>query len=103
MASHRTLIAMGVLACAACARSHLEERFGESNRAIAVAQRVNAQPKAQAVSGLDSQEAAIISKHYRDTLTPKGSETGGIQPILMVAPPSRERASALPLPSVPKE
>lgn len=84
-----------------CARPHLTETFGRSNRAAFAAQ---APPQAQArkaTTGLDSQEASIISGSYRRSLAPKTREVKD-QPILLIAPQGTGGAQAQPLPpSVP--
>lgn len=59
------------------------------------------QAPVQAVTGLDSQEAAITSDNYRAGLAPKGKQVKE-EPTVIVAPPSRERPMQL-APSVPKE
>jgi peptidoglycan/xylan/chitin deacetylase (PgdA/CDA1 family) len=56
---------------------------------------------AEAVIGLDSQEAAITADNYRAGLAPKGG-TVEAEPTVIVAPPSREQPTRL-APSVPKE
>jgi hypothetical protein len=53
------------------------------------------------VDGLDSQEAAIISETYRTSLAPKDAKPKD-EPILIVAPPSRDAPAKL-MPSVPQE
>lgn len=60
-----------------------------------------ARPPVEAVTGLDSQEAAITSDNYRAGLAPKGKQVEA-EPTVYLAPPSRERPVPI-LPSVPKE
>jgi hypothetical protein len=93
---------LAVLAIAGCAgrKQHLIPDFGKSFDAAFAAQRAGTGP-AEAVTGLDSQEAAIISDGYRASLAPKGQKAEE-QPLLLIAPPSRERPQPL-APSVPKE
>ena len=81
-------------------RDHLTQAYGESFRASFAAQH-QTKEAASAVTGLDSQEAAIISDAYRASLIPKGVKSAE-EPLILVAPPSRERQQPL-APSVPKE
>ncbi len=85
-------------------QQHLIEGYGNSYDPTFAAQRARKdKPPAVAVNGLDSQEAAIISERYRVTLAPKGQRAPlGEEPVIMMAPPSRERPEQL-APSVPKE
>jgi hypothetical protein len=105
MSTTRVLwIAVLVSSAAGCGwrKQHLGRDFARSNDAVFAAQRVRKEaPPATAVAGLDSQEAAIISDHYRASLAPKGQKVGE-EPVILVAPPSRERPQPL-APSVPKE
>jgi hypothetical protein len=83
-------------------KQHLIEGYGSSYDPLFASQRVG-KPSAPAVAvtGLDSQEAAIISDDYRQSLAPKGHKVGE-EPVVLVAPPSKERPIPL-APSVPKE
>jgi hypothetical protein len=87
----------------ACAgrRKHLEADHGRSYQRAFAAQRSSA-PGAprQAVSGLESQEAAIISDGYRASLAPKEVKVKD-EPYIIVAPQTRDRPQQL-APSVPK-
>jgi hypothetical protein len=60
------------------------------------------QPAAAAATGLDSQEAAIISESYRRSLASKGAAVDESS-VLFVAPPSAQSQNRpLPPPSVPQ-
>jgi len=102
MTAVRTAVVAALLsACAAPA--HLSEHFGAANRTAFAAQIVRQSgPPAQAVTGLDSQEASIISDTYRHSLAPRGTRPEE-QPILFVGPaPAGDRSRAnMPPPSVP--
>lgn len=93
------------LAIVGCSRKqHLSKFHGQSYDAVFAAQRAPARagPPQGPVEGLDSQEAAIISDSYRNSLARK-TEKVDEQPLLLVAPPSRDRAAPALAPSVPKE
>ena len=81
-------------------KQHLTADHGKSYAAVLAAQSARSAP-AEAVTGLDSQEAAIISEGYRSGLAPSGQKVKE-QPVLLVAPPARERPQPL-APSVPGE
>jgi hypothetical protein len=98
------------LACAgsmaACSgHRSLTRDFGKANGAWRERQRVNKGEVSEPVSGLDSQEAAIIAKAYRRSLDPKGEKTDRQQPqVMILQEDERGRMQAKPLaPSVPKE
>jgi hypothetical protein len=93
-----------LLAIAGCGgrKQHLDKHFAQSTvQAFAVQRLERSGAPAAAVTGLDSQEAAIISDAYRSRLAPKGVKVEE-EPIILVAPPTRERRYPL-APSVPKE
>ncbi len=95
---------MVLLTMAGCGwrKQHLTRAYGESYDGTFAAQRerVNKAP-AEAVTGLDAQEAAIISDSYRRGLAPKGG-TARQESIILMAPPSSNQPYT-PAPSVPKE
>jgi hypothetical protein len=90
---------------AGCASEHLSGSYGKSN-ATSFSQQVvpsKSGPVAP-VSGLDSQEAAIIAKGYRRSLAPKtGQAQGTDQSVLLVNqnPQPMDGGSYVPPPSVP--
>lgn len=97
-------MAAATIAAAGCGwrQQHLDPSFGKSYDAAFAAQHARAAgPPVAAVTGLDSQEAKIISESYRAHLAPKGQKVQE-EPLIFIAPPSRERPQAL-APSVPKE
>jgi hypothetical protein len=100
------IFAFVVAAASGCARkAHLTKQFGSSYDAAFATQSPNAAgktPVAEATTGLDSQEAAIISDSYRTSLAPKGVDVGE-PPVLVLSPSRGEARSAMPPPSVPKE
>jgi len=88
----------------ACARAHLTETYGQSYSAFFALQAPSRPKVLGPVSGLDSQEASIISGSYRKSIAPKDSQAKE-QPLLIVAPPSPQQGgySGMTLPpSVPK-
>ena len=99
------------LGAAACDRAHLTASHGRANREAFSRQVANpnaatkpAAANGHAVQGLDSQEAAIIARTYRENLAPKKEDTGGRNQLLYVAPrsPQGDRGGELPPPSVPQ-
>ncbi len=101
---------LGTAALACGARQHMTETQAASYRAafsrqpVAIAQKGPAAP----ATGLDSQEAALISDAYRRSLLPKTIKQPQQiteEPIILVTPPSTSsRYGTMPLaPSVPKE
>jgi hypothetical protein len=101
MRSTVLLIAVVALSSAGCRQRHIIKDFGESYRKSFEVQQDRAKEPRPAVLGLDAQEAAITANNYRTTLVPEGKEAK-TEPVVIVAPPSRERKEPL-APSVPKE
>ncbi len=101
--SRKTIVlTLGVAALACSNRQHLSDAYASSyDAAFRVQAPAPAGGPARATTGLDSQEAAIVSDSYRKSLAPKDAKTTD-QPVLYVAPPSRDYAQPL-APSVPKE
>lgn len=99
------IVAACVVLCStvACSQRHLSKDFGRSYVRAFLAQQVRpaGTAPAEAVVGLDSQEAAITADNYRAGLAPKDG-TVEAEPTVIVAPPSREQPTRL-APSVPKE
>jgi hypothetical protein len=95
-------LALAALGCG-CARAHLTEKYGESYAAV-FSEQAPPRPKTVGpVSGLDSQEAAIISGSYRKSIAPKDTQVKD-QPVLIVAPPTQQGGYGMTTlaPSVPK-
>jgi hypothetical protein len=65
------------LGAGACVRTHMSKSYGQTVRQALKAQVISPAAGARRVSeqGLDPEEAAIVSKSYRDSLTPNKSET----------------------------
>lgn len=83
-------------------KQHLTRTHGESYVAAFAAQRERVgKAPAEAATGLDAQEAAIISDSYRSGLAPKGGAVSQ-ESIILMAPPTTNRPYT-PAPSVPKE
>lgn len=80
---------------------HLGQHHGESYLKAFAAQRLRTGRPAEAITGLDAQEAAITANNYGETLVPKGQKYSD-EPMILVAPPSREQPRKL-APSVPRE
>lgn len=95
-------IALATLAGCAGAAHLGDGTTGRAFRAAAAAQAVRppSQACAAAVTGLDSQEAAIVSDGYRRSLAPKGAAVEEPE-VLFVAPQTTGPRRALPPPSVP--
>lgn len=104
-------LALGAaLTAAACNRAHLTASYGRANHEAFARQVANPEAAtkpnptaAHMAQGLDSQEAAIVSKTYRRNLAPRSEEaTGGN--MLYYAPRSAQAAHTdLPPPSVPDQ
>jgi hypothetical protein len=101
-----------VLGCAAAAlvaglggcysHAHLSQSQGVSFSATFARQVSASRPTDKGpVSGLDSQDAAIIAQTYHRSLAPRNT-TPREQPILMVGP-SSEPSAYVPPPSVPRQ
>jgi hypothetical protein len=99
------IIAGCVVLCSsvACSKRHLSEDFGRSYVQSFQVQQVRppGTAPAEAIAGLDSQEAAITADNYRAGLVPEGG-TVEAAPTVVVAPPAREQPTRL-APSVPRE
>lgn len=99
-------VAVVALALGGCGwrKQHLNAGYGLSyDNAFAAQRERRDKAPAEAATGLDAQEAAIISDGYRSGLAPKGSGAEGVQqPIILMSPGGSERPYT-PLPSVPKE
>lgn len=96
---------MVVLTMAGCGwrKQHLTRTHGESyETAFAVQRERVGKAPAEAATGLDAQEAAIISDSYRQGLASKEGGTARQESIILMAPPASNQPY-LPSPSVPKE
>jgi hypothetical protein len=85
---------------------HRSESYGRSNTAAFAVQSPAPKEKITGpVSGLDSQEAAIIARSYRGSLVPKVPVRTqyGDQPVLVVSPQAGDSGPRLPPPSVPRQ
>ncbi|WP_242395683.1 hypothetical protein [Anaeromyxobacter oryzisoli] len=82
-------------------KGHLIRDFGNSTDAAFAAQAPRREPPAQAVLGLDPQEAAVVSQTYANSLAPTGAAVKQ-EPMILVAPKTRDHLP-LPPPSVPRE
>ncbi len=97
------LAAILVAGLAGCARAHITPTHGKVY-AAAFAQQSPAKAKVSGpVTGLDSQEGAIISEAYRRGLGAKGAAPKEEPQILLVAPPQRGYGATKLAPSVPPE
>jgi hypothetical protein len=96
------VLAAALFAAGACGgrKQHLANDYAKSYDAVFGAQRERTQADpASAVSGLDSQEAAIISDGFRASLAPKGQKATE-EPVILYSPQTRDRLQPL-APSVP--
>ena len=76
-----------VPALGGCSRAHLTATHGRAYHEIFAAQDANpARKGGKSISGLDSQEAAIIAGNYRKALSPKADAPQGSNQLLMVNP-----------------
>jgi cytochrome c556 len=101
----RVLMLFVVLSSLACAdRTHMRRDYGEATRSAMTRQVVNPDAGTSAAGkGLDPQEAAILARTLRRSMTPK-DQTPASEPVFYVAPQAqRSRADDLPPPSVPNE
>ncbi|HEX4406838.1 MAG TPA: hypothetical protein VH560_18495 [Polyangia bacterium] len=83
------VLGMAVLvpALGGCSRAHLTATHGRAYHEIFAAQDANpARKGGKPISGLDSQEAAIIAGNYRKALSPKADVGPGGNQLLMVNP-----------------
>jgi hypothetical protein len=98
------ILACGLVLAGCGSSQYLTEGYGRSYRAALERQaaRPADEPTAEAVPGLDSQEASIISASYRASLVARGQSVEE-EPIVFVAPGKTGRTPYfLPPPSVPQ-
>ncbi|HTA18903.1 MAG TPA: hypothetical protein VK989_06400 [Polyangia bacterium] len=80
-------LAVLVPALGGCSRAHLTATHGRAYHEIFAAQDANPARKGnKSISGLDSQEAAIIAGNYRKGLSPKAEGASGSNQLLTVSP-----------------
>ncbi len=79
---------------------HLSRGYGVSREAFRAQRASPAPAPAPDVTGLDSQEAAIIADGYRRSLAPKGAKVEE-EPVILLAPQKPVQRAPL-APSVPK-
>jgi hypothetical protein len=97
---------LGLLAGgASCARTHLTATHGQAYQRAFAVQTVNphASTDPKAIQGLDSQEAAIISRSYRRSLSPKDQPQVDRPQLLTYSAQTGLREANVPPPSVPNE
>jgi hypothetical protein len=96
------VVALG-LSAGACSRAHITPTHGRAFHEVFAIQDANPTrgDKAKSLSGLDSQEAAIIASSYRKALAPKDSGGAAAPQLLMVSPNAGGGSSAVVAPSVP--
>lgn len=98
-----SLVILLVALSAGCGwrKQHLIENYGGAYDEVFAAQAGPPRPATKAVSGLDSQEAAIVADTYRKSLAPQG-ERARDEPVIILQPQQRNERRELPPPSVPK-
>lgn len=98
-----SVVALGLAGCSGS--RHLTEAQGRSYRAFLDRQHaVRTPPYREAEKGLDAQEAAIIARSYRQSLSPLDARPREEPRVLIVEQPAGYQARPPPLaPSVPKE
>lgn len=80
-------LAILVPASGGCSRAHLTATHGRAYHEIFTAQDANpARKGGKSISGLDSQEAAIIAGNYRKALSPKAEVAPNSNQMLMMNP-----------------
>jgi hypothetical protein len=80
-------LAILVPALGGCSRAHLTATHGRAYHEIFAAQDANpARKGSKSISGLDSQEAAIIAGNYRRALSPKADTAASSSQMLMMNP-----------------
>jgi hypothetical protein len=96
-----TVLVAGIIGCA---RAHITPTYGQSSSAAFARQSPTKAKITGPVSGLDSQEAAIISASYLRSLAPKTVQPKE-EPIRLVAPPGQGGGYGMTklAPSVPIE
>ncbi|HVY36853.1 MAG TPA: hypothetical protein VHM31_02930 [Polyangia bacterium] len=90
----------------ACTHAHLSDNYGQSYAAWFNAQHIRtptatSEPARRALSSLDSQEAAAISKNYRKTVGGQESGTGQGQMVMIGQGQGGRMEAYTPPPSVP--
>jgi hypothetical protein len=99
--ARRSLWAASIaVSLAGCASPHMSEDFGRSYAAAFAAQAPIPREPKKAATGLDSQEAAIISGSYRKSLAPKDDERKDA-PVLLLAPTGATNPLQALAPSIP--
>jgi hypothetical protein len=102
-----TVMFCALLAQGCFSRQHLTPTHGRSFRTTFAAQQVNPNgAEGRANKGLDSQEAALVTQTYRQSLVPKGTSQQD-QPAMILLNPGAQNAphmgtSSMPPPSVPR-
>jgi hypothetical protein len=102
-----TLALVGAVGLAgACGRAHLSENYGRSYAAWFGAQHIQSptgtsEPARRALTGLDAQEAAAISKNYRKTVGGQEGAPGQGQMVMIGQGPGGRTEGYTPAPSVP--
>lgn len=110
-ASLSALALLAVCGAGACDRAHLTASHGRANGEVFTRQVANpnagSRPAPEAerrVQGLDSQEAAIVSRTYRRNLTPRQEDSNNARDqLLYYSPrPAQSDRADMPPPSVPQ-
>ena len=96
--------AVAAFTMGACSRAHLSKNYGQAYVSWFGAQRVTAKPASaeakRIVESLDAQEAAMVSKTYRRTVS-KGDDGSTGSRMLMIGQPRAGGEGYVPPPSVP--
>ncbi len=82
----------------ACDRTHLSAAYGQSLRRALKAQVIDpaAGERPGSAQGLDPEEAAIVAKSYRESLSPKKEDTGRMP--LVVLPTTQQPGAPAAMP-----
>ena len=100
------LLGASVTSGAGCSRAHLSENYGKSYAAWFGAQYIHtptttSEPARRALTSLDAQEAAAISKNYRKTVGGQEAAQGQGQMVMIAQPHGGGMEAYTPPPSVP--
>lgn len=99
-------LAGGAGLASGCTRAHLSENYGQSYAAWFNAQHIQtptatSEPARRALSSLDAQEAAAVSKNYRKTVGGQEGAPGQGQMVMIGQAQGGRMEAYTPPPSVP--
>jgi hypothetical protein len=91
-----------ILAVGGCDRTHMSPCYGQALRRAFKAQVIDpaAGERPAREQGLDPEEAAIVARSYRESLSPKKEDNS--RPAVMVLPTAQPGAPSYPAPQPPR-